>query len=145
MSHVTCHISHVMCKFFFYFFSYYLLKTFFWQSGEVSWWRVCYQRGLHHLVSKIMTCILPLGYIFVSSITFSHFGGGKKHRAMFVVAYSPCSSFVWAAKTDRKKTQKKCGPVSKTQRVTLIRQDTLARWWWVIHCTCLLPAISSRK
>ena len=44
MSPVTCHMSHVTChmSLFFYFF---LL------SGETSWWRVCYQRGLPRLVS----------------------------------------------------------------------------------------------
>ena len=42
MSHVTCHMSHVIFFFFF----------FFGQIGEAYWWRVCYQRGLPRLVSQ---------------------------------------------------------------------------------------------
>ena len=52
MSHVTCQVSGVTCQvspvryhiLFFYFFS--------GQSGEASWWRVCYQRGLPRLVHR---------------------------------------------------------------------------------------------
>ena len=41
VSCVTCHMSHVMCHFF---------HVFLLQSGEASWWRVCYQRGVPRLV-----------------------------------------------------------------------------------------------
>ena len=44
VSHVMCHVSHVMNFFF--------LLLFFGHSGEASWWRVFYQRGLPHLVLK---------------------------------------------------------------------------------------------
>ena len=42
MCHVSRHVSRVTCHHFFIF--------FFGQSGEVYWWRVCYQRGLPRLV-----------------------------------------------------------------------------------------------
>ena len=41
VSRVTCHMSCVTCHFF---------SSFFGQSGEAYWWRVCYQRGLPRLV-----------------------------------------------------------------------------------------------
>ena len=44
MSHVTCHLSPVTCHMSHFF--------FFLQNGEVSQWRVCYQRGLPRLVLK---------------------------------------------------------------------------------------------
>ena len=44
MSPVTCHMSCVTCNYFFLFFG---------QSGETSWWRVCYQSGLPRLVSIV--------------------------------------------------------------------------------------------
>ena len=44
VSRVRCHVSrftwHLSCIFIF----------FFWQSGGASWWRVCFQQGLPHLV-----------------------------------------------------------------------------------------------
>ena len=43
VSHVTCHMSHVKCHMSPVFF------CFFWEIGGVSWWRVCYQRGLPRL------------------------------------------------------------------------------------------------
>ena len=46
VSCVLCHVSRVTCHIFFFNF------FFFWQSGGVSWWRVCYQRGLPRLVSS---------------------------------------------------------------------------------------------
>ena len=55
MSHVTCHVSCVMCNMShvtchmshnFYF----ILFLFFLQSGEAYQWRVGYQRGLPRLV-----------------------------------------------------------------------------------------------
>ena len=50
VSRVTCHMSHV---------------TFFGQSGEDYWWRVCYQRGLPRLVS--FTLVVNLFTKFPSS------------------------------------------------------------------------------
>ena len=47
VSGVTCHLSHVRCHVFF---------CFFLQRGEASWLRVCYQRGLHHLVYVNLGC-----------------------------------------------------------------------------------------
>ena len=38
-----CHVSRVSCHISFF-------SSFFLQSGEASWWRVCYQRGLPRLV-----------------------------------------------------------------------------------------------
>ena len=46
MSHVMCHVSHVMCQIV-TFFVYFPPK----QSGEAYWSRVCYQRGLPRLVN----------------------------------------------------------------------------------------------
>ena len=43
---VTCHVSRFMCHMSFILF----FNVFFGQSGEVYRWRVCYQRGLPHLV-----------------------------------------------------------------------------------------------
>ena len=40
----TCHVSCVMCHM-----SHVTHHIFFWQIGEASWWRVCYQSGLPHL------------------------------------------------------------------------------------------------
>ena len=42
VSHGTCHIAHVTCHFF--------SSSFFEQSGEAYWCRVCYQWGLPRLV-----------------------------------------------------------------------------------------------
>ena len=42
MSHVMGRVSHVMCQV--------IIIFFFLQSGEVSRWRVCYQRDLPRLV-----------------------------------------------------------------------------------------------
>ena len=47
MSRVTCHLSHVI--FFFYILIFFYVKKNG-QSGGASRWRVCYQRGLPHLV-----------------------------------------------------------------------------------------------
>ena len=49
MSHVTCHMSHVLCQMFFSLF-------FFGQSDEAYWWGVCYQWGPPRLVSKASHC-----------------------------------------------------------------------------------------
>ena len=35
-----CHMSHVMCPYFLFYFLFIIL-----QNAETSWWRVCYQRG----------------------------------------------------------------------------------------------------
>ena len=45
MSHVTRHMSHVLCHV-----SLLLLFIFVGKSCGASWWRVCYQRGLPHLI-----------------------------------------------------------------------------------------------
>ena len=45
VSHVTCHVSCVTCQF-----------IYFWKRGGASWWRVCYQRSLSHLVSDTHLC-----------------------------------------------------------------------------------------
>ena len=45
VSYVTCHISRVICHV-----SRVTCPSFFGQSGEAYRWRVCYQRGLPHLV-----------------------------------------------------------------------------------------------
>ena len=46
-----CHMSHViMCHMSCVVFSSYFFPSFFNQSGEVIWWRVCYQQGLPRLV-----------------------------------------------------------------------------------------------
>ena len=49
VSHVRCHMSHVTCQVLHVFFS----SSFWGQSGRVSLWRVCYQRGLPRLVSSV--------------------------------------------------------------------------------------------
>ena len=52
VSHVTCHMSFV---------------HFFLQSGRVSLWRVCYQRGLPRLVFRlflIKNALIPHTYLF---------------------------------------------------------------------------------
>ena len=46
MSHVMCHVSGVRC----HMSSVSCHIFFFRQSGEVYWWRFCYQQGLPHLV-----------------------------------------------------------------------------------------------
>ena len=91
MSHVTCHMSHVTyhvsgvacqvscVKFLFYFF-------FLGQSGEASWWRVCYQRGLFRLVSRQRQRHIVL-FLFdpeklIDIITF--LGGGGVGQAQIV-------------------------------------------------------------
>ena len=48
MSHVTCHVSRDTCHV-----SHVLSFFFCGQSGEVYWWRVCFQRGLPRLVYNI--------------------------------------------------------------------------------------------
>ena len=47
VSGVRCHILHVTCHE-----SQFFSSFFLGQSGEASQWRVCYQRGLPHLVIK---------------------------------------------------------------------------------------------
>ena len=49
MSHVTCHMSHVM----FHKSSFFLL-LFFVHSSEAYWWRVCFQWGLPRLVFEVL-------------------------------------------------------------------------------------------
>ena len=58
VSHVTCHMSHVACDMS-QFFNFYLI-FFFGQSGEAYRWRVCYQRGLPHLVIILSILIIVL-------------------------------------------------------------------------------------
>ena len=48
MYHVACHMSCVMCHLSLFLF---FLPLLFRQSGRTSWWRICYQWGLPHLVS----------------------------------------------------------------------------------------------
>ena len=45
VSHVRCQVSGVTCNYFIY-----LFLFISGQSGEASWWRVCFQRGLPSLV-----------------------------------------------------------------------------------------------
>ena len=52
MSHVTCHMSHIICH--------YLFIYFFDKSGEASPWRVCYQRSLPRLVLRVFPLLLSL-------------------------------------------------------------------------------------
>ena len=60
MSHITCLMSHVL-----YHMSHVTFFFSFLESGSVSWWRVCYQRGLPRLVLPSATlppavlCQLP--------------------------------------------------------------------------------------
>ena len=71
LSHVTCNMSPITCKLshdLFYNFSSssylnMIIKKIFQfnffligQSCWASWWRVCYQRGLHHLVFSEVLC-----------------------------------------------------------------------------------------
>ena len=49
VSGVTFQVSGVACNFFIFY--------FFLQSGEASWWRVCYQRGLPRLVCYNIACM----------------------------------------------------------------------------------------
>ena len=44
VSCVMCHVSHVTCHMSLFF------LLFFGKSGDAYWWRVCYKRGLPHLV-----------------------------------------------------------------------------------------------
>ena len=58
VSHVTCHLSRVICHMSTFCFTFLQKKEKFnpsekiGQSGGVSWWRVCYQRGLPRLVNR---------------------------------------------------------------------------------------------
>ena len=50
VSHVICHVSRVTCHI-----SHLFFFIFFLQSGEAYRWRVCYKRGLPHLVFRVVT------------------------------------------------------------------------------------------
>ena len=52
MSHVTYHVSRVMCHVSRVTCHMSHIYIFFLQSGEISRWRLCYQRGLPRLVSS---------------------------------------------------------------------------------------------
>ena len=59
MSHVTCHMTHVMSNFFF------LSRG---QNGGDSQWRVCYQRGLRRISLEIKT--LNFMYTFYAGTVY---------------------------------------------------------------------------
>ena len=81
MSCVTCHVSHVAwhmsrvkchmsCVWLFFFF-------FFGHSGEVFWWRECYQRGLPLVMkdpNKLVVLLLPQDLQEIANTNF------KKNR-----------------------------------------------------------------
>ena len=64
VSRVTCHVSRVMCHIFIFFYM-------FLQRGEISWWRVCYQRGLPRLVLECVNVEASRSYECSHSLSFS--------------------------------------------------------------------------
>ena len=61
VSHVTCHVSHVTCHVMCH------VYFFFLQSSGDSWWRFCYQQGIHRLV--LFLCCMKERYINTDQYT----------------------------------------------------------------------------
>ena len=61
MSHITCHMSHVSFLFLF-------IIPFFWQNGGATWWRVCYQKGLPHLVLVLFNALMKKHWFCIHSL-----------------------------------------------------------------------------
>ena len=88
----SCHMSFVACIFF----------LFFLQSGEAYWWRVCYQRGLPHLVFSKYEVIAE------AASTFTHL-----NNSLFCL--TPSCTFQM-----RHSKQHQC--LYKRHRISLVRQ-----------------------
>ena len=120
MSLVMCHVSHVTCNFFFW----YLKKkkinkinikflSILWkqigQCGGASRWRVCYQRGLLHLVSYSVTSLVNTFRYNKVEFVFQLLRKKPCHEkvllvilkyAMHVERWAACHVY-WASHTDK--------------------------------------------
>ena len=104
MSCVTCHVSHVTCHMSHVTFYFIFIHNIFCygQSGEASWWMVCYQRGLACLVLFEETWKI---YVLSLCLTVTILDQSNKNREMFFHHVMSCyflqTSSVFAPPTIR--------------------------------------------
>ena len=89
VSGVRCQVSGIRCQAsdFFFFFLLFFLLFFIGQSGEASWWRVCYHRGLPRAA---------VGHF--SNVNFKFFSSYNGDFVAFLMQWEPNGNLIGPVK-----------------------------------------------